>query len=205
MMIMDTFEREPLTQAKVVITLFSRIWDLHNMDVILRAMGAAGQKEVLLRLGCLNVLNPLKPALDYSVHMKHRDCRVLLMFLLETGPSEAGPQVKEDPRTELSVVTLYGALHRIANYAGDETLLFNYGDVGERTTNVSWNFRRDALKKFLIGTSPMDKVVFRVISMYRELEHAGSFTRGPIEQQYLLYLKRKNAIPKRKNLIPTNL
>jgi hypothetical protein len=68
-------------------------------------------------------------------------------------------------------------------------LKFNYGEVGERTLNVSWNLRRDALKKFLVGTYPMDRATYNVITWYKEMEEAGTLTVGPLDLQYANHLK----------------
>ena len=67
---MECFSRDPVIQAKVVTSLFSRLWDLHNMDIILKQMTSEGQMEVIRRLGYLNIMNPLKPGMDYNINMQ---------------------------------------------------------------------------------------------------------------------------------------
>jgi hypothetical protein len=187
--IMECFSDDAASQAKVVVALFSRIRDLHNFDQLLRPLTPKTQREVTRRLGYLNVLNPLKLAFDYHISMQHLDERILLQLLLEISPHEGTDQIIESPKTDVSVITFYGALHRITSSVRDDTLIFSYCDVGERTTIVSWSMRRDAVKKFLVGTKPLEKGMFRVISMYGEMSRHGTLTRGPIELQYNSHLK----------------
>jgi Ran GTPase-activating protein (RanGAP) involved in mRNA processing and transport len=189
MQIMDCFSLDSASQTKVVVVLFSRIRDLYNMDQLLKGLPPKTQREVLRRLGCLNVLNPLKLAFDYHISMKHLDERILLTLLLEISPNEGTDQIVESPKTDVSVITFYGQLHRIVSAVRDDTLIFNYAEVGEKTTIVAWGMRRDALRKFLIGTKPLEAGLFRVISMYGEMQRHGTLTRGPIELQYNSHLK----------------
>ena len=87
---------------------------------------------------------------------------------------------------------MYGALNRVLATAGTDTLLFNYGDVGEREQSnfISWNLRRDGLGKFLVGTAPIDKGVFDVIRMHKKLLDKGALSKGPIEVQWRAYLSK---------------
>lgn len=187
--ILECFAPDPISLAKVVVALFNRIRDLYNMDVLLRTLAPAAQREVLSRLGCLNVLNPLKLSMDYFISMKHLDERVLLQLLLEISPHEGTDQIIESPKTDVSVITFYGALHRITSSVRDDRLIFYYCEVGEKTTIVAWGMRREGLRKFLIGTKPYEKGLFRCIKMWNEMNQHGTFTRGPIELQYTSHLK----------------
>lgn len=189
MMVMDCFENEFHTQANVTCVFFSRIFDLGNMDILLRSLQKPAQRLILKRLGCLNVLNPLKLALDYKISMLHLDERILLTTLLEISPQEATDQIREDPKTDVSVLTFYGALHRIVAMERDDNLLFTYLETGVASNVVAWSLRRDALKKFLVGTKPVDRALFRVVGMYREMEKNNTLSRGPIELQYTTHLK----------------
>jgi len=151
-------------------------------------------REIISRLGFLNVINPLKLAYDYNISLKHLDNRILLTTLLEISPQEGTDQIKEHPRTEVSVLTFYGALHRIVAVKREETLLFTYCDFGQQTSIVAWGLRRDAVKKFLVGTSPIDRGMYRIVRMHREMEQNGTFSRGPIELQYTTHLKNMKQI-----------
>ena len=189
--IIDSFNQEdPLMPAKVAICIFSRIRDLHNFDIIMRNLDRRCQDEVILRLGWLNIANPLKPAFDkYVINLKPRDNRFFTIALLEIAAQESSDQLREDPNTEVSIVNLYGSFFRLQNDPRPETLKFNYGEIGERTLNVSWNLRRDALKKFLVGTHPIDRSTYSIIAWYKEMEEAGTLTVGPLDLQYANHLK----------------
>ena len=63
----------------MVACLFSRVFDLHRLDVLLRFLKQEAQQIIISRLGYLNVLNPLKVAFDYVIHLQYLDNRVLLV------------------------------------------------------------------------------------------------------------------------------
>ena len=191
--ILDTFDRDPSIQAKVVSCLFSRLFDLHNMDIILKQVSTDAQREIINRLGYLNVINPLKPAMDYQIYMVYPDERKMLVNLLELAPSEAHDQVRDNNKTDISIVDLYGSLSRVLKNCTDQMVLFNYGEMAERSTNISWNLRNDLLKRFLVGSYPIDKEMYKLINMYYKLVKSKDFSMGSIEQQYLYSLKRKKA------------
>ena len=189
MAVMDMFQDQPHTQANVAVTMFGRTKDLYNMDILLRNTDKITQREIINRLGCLNVFNPLKLAFDYKISMLHLDERILLTTLLEIGPQEGTEAIREDPRTDVSILTFYGALHRIVAQARSDKLLFTYLDFGVQSQVVAWNLRRDAIKKFLVGTKPIDKAMYRIVGMHREMEKHGTLSRGPIELQYTNHFK----------------
>jgi len=45
--VLEFFSRNSAVQTRVVVVLFSRIWDLHNMDVILRGLSSASHRRKL--------------------------------------------------------------------------------------------------------------------------------------------------------------
>ena len=108
------------------------------------------QREIITRLGYLNVMNPLKPAMDYNIDMVYVDERKQLVSLLELAPSEAHDQVRDNTKSDISIVDLYGSLSRVLKNCTDQRVIFNYGEINERSTSVSWNLRIDMLKKYLI-------------------------------------------------------
>ena len=199
MAMMDCFDQGNYhTQANVAVSMFSRIKDLHNFDTLMRnASDIKVQREILSRLGCLNVINPLKLALNYLIPLQSLDYRILLTTLLEISPQEGTEQIREDPKTDVSVLTFYGALHRIVAVSRPETLRFNYLDFGVQFGSVvAWGLRRDAIKKFLVGSHPIDKGMFRIIGMFREMEKHGTLSRGPIELQYANHIKLTKGVKK---------
>ena len=199
--LLDTFEDHWELQSRVIISIFSRIYDLHNMDLIMRNLDTRTQKELLRRLGCLNVMNPLKISSDYVFNLRYLDFRILLVALMELASIESADNIIEDSTTELPISTLYGSYTRTLNESRPETMRFTYCDFGVRTKNVSWSQRRDLMKKFLVGTQPMDENVYKVISWYKEMDAAGALTTGPIDMQYTSFLKsmRNNATRVSKN------
>jgi hypothetical protein len=70
-------------------------------------------------------------------------------------------------------------------------VMFNYGDFNERTQCISWNLRRDGLKKFLVGTKPVSREIFNIIRQYYKLlQQPEHLSVGSVEQQYANMVKR---------------
>lgn len=188
---LDCFEDHWELQARVVIVMFSRIVDSHMIDVLLRNMERRSQQEIIKRLGYLNVINPLKCSFDYVISLKFLDNRILLIALMELASMESADEIIEDPSTEFPIQAIYGAYTRTLNDTRPETMRFEFTDFGKRTKMVNWGARRDLLKKFLVGTSPIDDGVYNVITMYKELEAEGKLTEGPIDLQYMSFQRQQ--------------
>jgi len=191
--LLDSFQDHWELQARVIVCLFSRIVDLHQMDMLMRNLDSRTQQEVFRRIGCLNLINPLKISFDYIIHLQFVDNRILLIAMMELASIESADQIVEDPNTELPIATLYGSYTRTLNETRPETMIFRFTDFGERTKTVSWSSRRELLKKFLVGTTPHHENLHQVISQYKEMEAAGKLTTGPIDQQYLNFTKQQKS------------
>eukprot|EP01037_Dinobryon_pediforme_P038547 gene38547-46638_t len=172
--LLDAFDDSWDIQAKVVIAMFARIKDLHNMDLILRTLSTKAQLEIFKRIGCLNLINPLKLSYDYVLCLKYQDNRTWARQLMELASFESADQIMEDPTTDLPVATLYGSMTRVENDVRPEVMRFTYADFGVRTNNVLWHRRRELLARCLVGTQPIDDEVYQTISMFKELEAAGA-------------------------------
>lgn len=196
--IMYTFNSDPATQAKVVVCLFSRIWDLWNFDMVARQLSAPALYEVVSKIGWLNCMNPLKPSYDFVMSLKHYDNRLHTVHLLDMCASEGGDLLKELPHSDLSIVFLFG---KIASLTLDnkmtETVRMSYCDFGEMSAPVLWNVRREMMKKYLVGTYPISPLSYECISMYNEMLNAKTLTMGPIDMQYQSHLK----VPKTKRRV----
>lgn len=195
--ILDVFVDDAITQSRVIVCLFGRLWDLWNFDIIMRQLNHKAQYEVILRLGWLNIINPLKPAFDYVIKLMTQENRILLVTLMELATAESGEQIIEDPSTELTIFTLYGALNRVMNESRPETLIFSYSELGERSTMVNWSTRKDFMKRFLVGTYPINRESYECITWYKEIEAAGNFSIGPIDLQYINHLRTLKATSSR--------
>lgn len=187
--ILDTFPDDWEVQSRVIMTMFSRIKDLHNMDILLRSVETRAQQDIIHRLGYLNVINPLKISFDYILSLKYLDNRILLIMLMELAAIESADQIIEDLHTELPIATLYGSYTRALNDVRPEIMKFTFCDFGVRSKNVSWSTRKDMLKKFLVGTQPIDEECYHVVTMFKELESHEGLTSGPVDLQYANYLK----------------
>lgn len=191
---LDAFEDHWELQAKVIVCLFSRIVDIHRMDILLRNLDRRAQQEVIKRIGCLNLINPLKCSFEYALCLKYLDNRILLIALMELAAVESADQIIEDPTTELPIATIYGAYNRTLNESRPETMKFLYSDFGKRTKNVNWPARKELVKKFLVGTAPVDyEALYECFNMYKELETAGKLAEGPIDVQYMAYKRQQKS------------
>jgi hypothetical protein len=78
-------------RVELVITLYSRIVDLHNFDLVLRELTPLEVACIQCRLGLLNIYNPLKPegylSLDLSLH-EERQVAKMIAALSVTEPGE---------------------------------------------------------------------------------------------------------------------
>ena len=191
--IIDCFINDYLIQSRITVIFFSRIWDLHNFDIIMRNIKKHAQNDVINKLGWLNIFNPLKPSFDYSISLKYADSRLLLVSLLQLGSQENGEQIREDPRTDLLLVSLYGSLHRVLSDVKLDVVRFTYYELGERSNTVNWQARKDLIQKFLVGTAPIDRSMLDVIKMFKEMEVAGTLSMGPVVLQYANHMRLKKA------------
>lgn len=188
--LLDAFEDHWQLQSSLIVCMFSRIVDIHKMDILLRHLDRRTQQEVMRRIGCLNLINPLKCSFDYVLCLKHLDNRVLLIALMELASMESADQIIEDPSTELPIANMYGAYTRTLNETRPETMRFEFTDFGKRTKTVNWVARKGLVNKFLVGTVPTDDQLYQVIAMYKELEAEGKLTEGPIDLQYMNYQRQ---------------
>jgi len=211
-LILTSFSQEESTiKAKVVICLINRISDLHNFDMIMRLFKTAAQNEIIFRVGWLNIFNPLKPAFNYNVNLRDWDNRMLVLMLLQMGDMESsdelGEQLKEDTKTEVTLYSLEENLNELQkkNVERDDNVIFSYGEIAERTLVVSWETRKEMLKKCLLGTRLYEddeeeqeyrkkgkldgNNIYDVITWYNELESNNSFSSGPLDLQFATYFK----------------
>ena len=211
-LILSYFGQEsPLIKAKVVICLISRISDLHNFELIMRSLKGKAQSEIISRVGWLNIFNPLKPAFNYVIPLKCWDNRILVSMLLQMGNAESSDdvpdQLKEDPKTEVTVVSLEEGINELhkKNIIRDDTVQFSYGEIAERTLIVNWETRKEMLKKCLLGTGIYEddddeeeyrkrgvldgNNIYHIITWYNLIAAANAFTTGPLDLQYATYAK----------------
>jgi hypothetical protein len=182
----------PAPQAKVVIALFSRLKDLERMHVVMRSLRAGAVKLINAALGLLNVINPLYPSHDYKISLKYMDNRIFLHSMVTLASNESGDMIKEYPRSEVPMITLFAAMGRIVQDENNKTVIFGYCEIGERTCAPNWNSRKELAKLFLLGTQPVDHArVFRAQAMYKELDEARALGGGPLDLQYREFLKKK--------------
>jgi hypothetical protein len=200
--IMDCFSKDDMTQARVVIVLFCRILDLHNLESVFRHLTATATQDIFERIGVLNCINPLKPTHNLKLNMRYIDCRIVAHTFLSMSSLENGDQLKQHPRSEIDIIVLYSQLGRVIadEHSRNIFLMFTYCEIGERQSEVAWNYRKDMCQKFLVGTKPWDTKMFKIIKMYKEIVAAKALMMGPIDLQYKAFIKQKN-VKRGKNVL----
>jgi Ran GTPase-activating protein (RanGAP) involved in mRNA processing and transport len=187
--ILDCYPDSTHTQAKVVITLYSRIWDLHNFDIIMRNLHSDTRNEIILRLGWLNIGNPLKLAGEYTIPLTFLDGRIFLLTMLEIDQL-FGDQIRDTPKSEIPLISLYGGLNRLKTESKPEKISIIFAELGPKVKPPNWNIRVEKLNRFLICSYPMHKDVFLCIRQYKEMAKSGTLGNGPIDLQYMQHIKQ---------------
>lgn len=101
--------------TEIVVTLFQRIKDLHNFELIFSVISAEDQANVLARLGFLTLFNPIKAEGHVRLHLssyEQRQIAKILMHLSLDEPAEnwvgetysSSPDLPPMPGWQLSVV-----------------------------------------------------------------------------------------------------
>ena len=80
-------------RVDVAATLFSRIVDLHNMELILREFSPLEAGCFYSRVGWLNVFNPMKPEGSYELDMGRWEERMVAKILLSLAMREPGENI----------------------------------------------------------------------------------------------------------------
>jgi hypothetical protein len=196
--ILDVLSDDRSTQARAVVCMFSRIIDLYNFDVVMRHLDQPVRDEVYSCIGHLNCFNALKPGGDYIISLKCRDCRILVLMLLGIAECESNPLTK-DKYSDMSMVDVYQHKSRLLDTSSLQSLVlrFTYNDFSEQQVSakeradINWDFRRNNINATLLGTKPVDRNQFRIISMYKEMDAANTLSTGPIETQYINHIKQR--------------
>lgn len=77
-------------RIEVAVSLFERIVDTHNIDLVLRVLEPFEVACLQCRLGCLTLYNPTKPDGCYNVDMSQYEDRMMIKTLCVLGIEEPG-------------------------------------------------------------------------------------------------------------------
>ena len=77
-------------RVDLVVCLFSRIVDIHNFEIILEQLSAAEAGCVYMRLGWLNLFNPMKVEGSYELEMSRWEERMVAKMLISLALREPG-------------------------------------------------------------------------------------------------------------------
>lgn len=150
--VLDKFT-EPHAQAEVAISCFCRIVDLeHFEDSILKVLPQSTYKQVLSRLGWLNVWNPQQPYMPYEISLQMADERVLAKLIIKVA-GDTGDKINEDyERTDIHMHKLYAA----ATLPTDGVLVFEYEPrtLDPAIQKATWSKNTELLKAVLLGSQP---------------------------------------------------
>jgi hypothetical protein len=191
--LLNMFTDDAILQARVIIALFSRLKDVHRLNEVMRRLPVKGQNELALRLGYLNIINPLLVTFHYELDLKHWDNRRMLVDILDLVYTklEGNGWVDDENTNSDKRLQLFtdGTPNGYLNSVRSEVVRLNYCEFGkpvkaEYTQTVNWSARKEILQHFLVGTNPFDDAMFNCIRWYEEMKEANSLTEGPMDQQY---------------------
>ena len=187
---MHGFDEENKIQVKVVTTLFSRIADLENFHQILRILPQQAQDDIAIKLGWLNIMNPILPYHTFNMKLTHDDNRFVAHMLLSLGSQHEDNNCKEVKGTEVLLIDAYASLNRLLHDSSPKCIKFTYNQITDKST-INWNQRLDKLHYFLLGTYPVNKanIFKKPLDMYKEMVEEKSLSRGPLDLQYREYLR----------------
>ena len=89
-------------RVELVITFFSKLVDVINFDLVLKELNCIEYAMVVVRLGWLNVWNPLKAEGHYMLDMSRREERQMVRALMLLSFSEQG-QTWQEPQYRLTL------------------------------------------------------------------------------------------------------
>ena len=82
-------------RVELIVTLFGCLVDLHNFEIILRALTSFEMACVLCRIGWLHIFNPMKPQGAYELYLSRREERVVFKALAVLSTHEPGDSWSE--------------------------------------------------------------------------------------------------------------
>ena len=102
-LILDLFQEFGLTRAtdfgtyrvELVVGLFGCVVDLHNFEIVMRALTPFEAACVYCRVGWLHIYNPMKPQGAYELDLSRREERLLLKTLTTLTTHEPGDTFRE--------------------------------------------------------------------------------------------------------------
>ena len=76
--------------TKLFCLLFSRVVDVHNIDLVLRFLAPFEVACVICRIGILNLFNPMKPEGSICLDLSRRDERIVAKMYAAMSVYEPG-------------------------------------------------------------------------------------------------------------------
>jgi len=80
-------------RVELVVSLYSRVVDLHNIELVLRELTAEEVGCVYCRIGWLNIYNPMKPEGGYELSMSNYEERLVAKTLVALAVVEPGDNI----------------------------------------------------------------------------------------------------------------
>merc|ERR1711865_237654 len=165
-----------------VISLYGRIVDLENFDVILNEIPNRFHQEIFMRIGYLNILNPLKCFYDfYELDLQYNDHWVLMKMMLDLS-ADTGDMLTErsDGVSSSSIPDLYA---KKANLPRDVVMHFSFRcnmaiEETEKTKEARFKVSKPYLKQVLLGSIPRREALSKLPKPFEELLLEGQSKRA---------------------------
>jgi len=135
-------------RAEVAVSCFSRCVDLENWDDVIDTLPAKLSRELLNRLGFLNVWNPVKPYMPYHCSLTAKDQQVVVDTLLNLAVATEETLKEDFSRNEIPLHELYAKA--VLPDAGE--IYFTFVPHEDAKPAVVFQHQFSALKHVLLGT-----------------------------------------------------
>ena len=136
-------------RVKVICAVFQSILDFENFHIVLDKLNATDRGFMYTSFGYLNIVNPLRPQMDYICDLQFNDCRILVRSFMDAALLDPRDAVRVN--TSKSSVQAY-ELYAIASMPTKGTFCFKYNAYNSNKA-VASKARMGILKAFLVAES----------------------------------------------------
>ena len=165
--IIDHFPRQEHARVQAIVALHRTLLDLENFQLILRIVDDSEAKEVVHRLGWLNVFNPVKPEHFFRLDLRYKDHQRMAEMLSILAIEEPGDNWLDEEYRWSSYDDPVVGWVLPKSWTGREDDTDNAGNCGpkdfgrldlEYTSDTSldcnpvWTVRKELQNRVLLGT-----------------------------------------------------
>ena len=167
LLIIDRFPRQEYARVQAVVALHRTLDDLENFHLILRILDDSEAREVVHRLGWLNIFNPMNPDYFFRLDLRYKDHRKMTEILSILAIEEPGDNWLDEEYRWSSYDDPVPGWELPRSWTGREHEIDNAGNCGPRDfgrldleytsdptldCNPVWAVREELKNRVLVGT-----------------------------------------------------